>query len=453
MSRRIVFWIAGAAVVLAATGFWFVSHRGKGAASGYRFVAIDRGDITQTVSSTGKLNATKTVQVGTQVSGQIAAIYADFNQHVKKGQLIARIDPTLLEQAVRSAQADLERVQADYDQAKSDYDRNKGLYDRNVIAASEWDTVKHAYDVADANLKSAQVSLERAKQNLGYTEIRTPIDGVVVERDVDVGQTVAASLSAPQLFLIAEDLTRMEILASVDESDIGMIHDGQEARFTVQAYPNRTFEGTVTQVRLQSTEEENVVNYTVVVGVDNRSGVLLPGMTATVDFIVAEAHDVLKVPNTALRFRATPEMIAAVRGAGGDSTWARRMAERRANGGAGGGEGAAGGSRTGPFGAGGRGSAGGFGGFGSGGGAGGGGANGTSGRGRLWTVKNGKLEILRVHTGASDGTSTEVSGDSLREGTQVIAGIAVGAAPASGSSSNPFQGSNQQGRFRGPPGL
>ncbi|HEX7079229.1 MAG TPA: efflux RND transporter periplasmic adaptor subunit [Candidatus Eisenbacteria bacterium] len=449
MSKRIRIISVGAVVVLAAAGFWFSSQRGKVAAGEYRFVAVERGDLEQVVSATGKLNATKTVQVGTQVSGQVAAIYADFNQHVKKGQLIARIDPTLLEQAVRSASADVERAQADYDQAKRDYDRNKGLYDRNVIAASEFDTVKHAFDVADASLKASQVSLERARQNLAYSEIRTPIDGVVVERDVDVGQTVAASLSAPQLFLIAEDLTRMEILVSVDESDIGMIHEGQTVRFTVQAYPSRTFEGTVKQVRLQSTEQENVVNYTVVVGVENTTGLLLPGMTATVDFLVADAHGVLKVSNTAIRFRATPEMLAAVRkGGAGDSAWARRAEAlpsgtptdastrggRRGNGGAGAANGAA-----------------------TGGGAAvrGGAGNGPSNRARLWYLdKSGHLAVLRVRTGVTDGTFTEVEADSLREGMQVIAGIATGSAPATTGSTNPFQSQNRRNTgFRGPPGM
>lgn len=446
MSKRAIFIVGGAILVVAVAGIWIAAQRGKASAGSYRFVQVERGDIEQVVSSTGKLNATKTVQVGTQVSGQIAAIYADFNQHVKKGQLVARIDPTILEQAVRSAEADVERAQADYDQAKRDYDRNKGLYDRNVIAASEFDTVKHAYDVADASLKSAQVSLDRARQNLGYTEIRTPIDGVIVERDVDVGQTVAASLSAPQLFLIAEDLTRMEILVSVDESDIGLIHDGQTVRFTVQAFPNRTFEGTVTQVRLQSTEEENVVNYTVVVGVDNKSGALLPGMTATVDFLVAEAHDVLKVPNTALRFRATQEMIAAVRkSGGGDSLWARRAEARNAADGAAARSG--GGIRRNA------------GGFGTGGGSVPGGAtwNGGAGRadrGRLWYIGKGdRLAVVRVRTGVSDGTYTEVEGDSLREGMEVIAGTTVGTVPPTTGSTNPFQGQNQRGGFRGPPGM
>ena len=160
-------------------------------------------------------------------------------------------------------------------------------------------------------MKSAQVALDRARKNLSYTEIYAPIDGVVVERNVDVGQTVAASLSAPQLFLIANDLSQMQILASVDESDIGLIHEGQDVRFTVQAYPNQTFTGTVRQVRLQSTTTENVVNYTVVVTVANPKGKLLPGMTATVEFLTGSAENALIVPNAALRFRATPDMMAA----------------------------------------------------------------------------------------------------------------------------------------------
>ena len=192
-------------------------------------------------------------------------------------------------------------------------ERNKLLFERKVLTEIDFNTAKYAYDVALANVKSAQVTLERARQNLAYTNIYAPIDGVVVERDVDVGQTVAASLSAPQLFLIANDLAQMQILASVDESDIGAIHEGQSARFTVQAYPNETFTGSVKQVRLQSKTTENVVNYTVVVSVTNANGKLLPGMTATIDFLTGSAKDVLLVPNAALRFRPTEQMREQVR--------------------------------------------------------------------------------------------------------------------------------------------
>lgn len=214
----------------------------------FRYATATKGDIISTVSSTGTLNAVTTVQVGTQVSGQLAALYVDFNDHVKKGQLLARIDSTLASQSVQDAEANVERVQAQALQAQalqaqSDYDRNKKLYDDGMLAGSEFSSFQLTVTVGKANLKSAQVSLDKARQNLAFTNIYAPIDGVIVQRLVDVGQTVAASLSAPQLFLIANSLTQMQILATVDESDVGIIKEGQPVRFTVQSYANRTFTG------------------------------------------------------------------------------------------------------------------------------------------------------------------------------------------------------------------
>src|SRR5689334_16213704 len=277
----------------------------------YRTAAVTRASIKSTVSATGALSAVRTVQVGTQVSGQVAQLYADFNDHVKKGQLLARIDPTLQQQAVEDAQAQLERAQATLTQAQDDYNRNKQLLDAKVITAQEFSTVQSNFSVQQATVKSARIALDRAKQNLAYTSIYAPIDGVIVERDVDVGQTVAASLSAPQLFIIANDLSEMQILASVDESDIGVIKDGQPVQFTVQSYPGQNFTGSVEQVRLQSKTQDNVVNYTVVVGVKNDMQKLLPGMTATVVFQTGSADNALSVPNAALRVKPTDAMLAA----------------------------------------------------------------------------------------------------------------------------------------------
>src|SRR5688572_7249151 len=290
-------------LVAASLGFagWWVYGRTNGKKeSPYRFATIERGDIEATVSATGALGAVTTVSVGTQVSGQLSAIYADFNDEVKKGQLLARIDPVLLQQAVEEGLAGVQRAQAQLDAAKREYDRNQKLFAEQLIPESEITGFQSTYEVAQANMTSARVSLDRAKRNLGYTEIYSPIDGVIVERNVDVGQTVAASLSAPQLFLIANDLADMQILAKVDESDIGLIQDGQSVQFTVQSFPGRSFAGTVKQVRLQSTTQDNVVNYTVVIGVKNETGRLLPGMTATVQFLTASADSVLVVPNAAL---------------------------------------------------------------------------------------------------------------------------------------------------------
>ena len=321
------------------------------------------------------------------------------------------------------AQAQLARAQAQLVQARDEYNRNLPLFNEKFISASEFGTVQVNLSVAQAGVKSAQVTLERARQNLSYTNIYAPINGVVVERNVDVGQTVAASLSAPQLFLIAQDLSQMQILAAVDENDISSIKEGQEVKFTVQSYPGRTFDGSVQQVRLQFKTTDNVVSYTAVVTVQNPNGLLLPGMTATVDFVTGSAKSVLTVPNAALRFRPTAEELAASglpenagtdtsrrRGGAGGSTGAARRAQGGGPGGQGGGQG-------------------GFGAFGGGqGGQGGQGARPrtrTGGPGMLWTLNAaGKLEPIRVRTGLSDGQRTQVSSQSpnLKEGLKVIIG-------------------------------
>lgn len=423
----------------------------------FRYATATKGDITSSVSSTGTLNAVTTVQVGTQVSGQLAALYADFNDHVKKGQLLARIDSTLAYQSVQDAQANLDRVQAQLVSAQSDYDRNKKLFDAGMLAGSEFSPFELAIVVGKANLKSAQVSLDKARQNLAFTNIYAPIDGVIVQRLVDVGQTVAASLSAPQLFLIANSLTEMQILATVDESDIGLIKEGQPVTFTVQSYSSRTFTGTVKQVRLQSTTLNNVVNYTVVVEVSNTDGKLLPGMTATVAFQTGEAKDAILVPNSALRFKGTDAMIAAAAAkagpARGDSSRqqtvnvgdsARGAAPIVAPNAAPGGNGGA--------------FPGGPGGFGGPGGMARGKAGtrtGTS--GTIWYVgADGQPAMARVRTGLSDGQHTVVMSRDIKEGTQIIIGASVAttaaAAPAS-TSTNPLQPQTQRGGRGGPGGF
>jgi HlyD family secretion protein len=364
----------------------------------------------------------RTVQVGTQVSGQVARIYVDFNDHVKKGQLLARIDPTLQEQGVQDAQAQVERAQATLTQAQADYDRNKQLLDARVITPSEFDAVQSNFSVQQATVKSANIALDRARQNLAYTSIYAPIDGVIVERNVDVGQTVAASLSAPQLFLIANDLSAMQILASVDESDIGLIKDGQPVQFTVQSYSNQTFSGTVQQVRLQSTTQDNVVNYTVVIAVKNETGKLLPGMTATVQFQTGSADNVLAVPNAALRIKPTADMLAAA-GLGAPTTTLRDSTARPASGATR----PAGQTRT--------------------------SAPRSSSGGTLWTIDStGKVKPMRVRTGLTDGQKTEVQGTALAEGTQVI--VSVGGATTASTTTttpaaNPFQPQRPAGGGRG----
>ena len=296
------------------------------------------------------------------------------------------------------------------------------LIDARVITASEFATTQSNFSVQQATVKSAQIALDRAKQNLSYTSIYAPIDGVIVERNVDVGQTVAASLSAPQLFLIANDLSEMQILASVDESDIGLIKDGAAAQFTVQSYPNEHFDGKVQQVRLQSTTTDNVVSYTAVVSVGNPTGKLLPGMTATVNFVTGSADNVLTVPNAALRIKPTPQMLeqAGVSTKSDstrtppDSATRAQVAAARASGG----QGARGDStRT-------------------------GGAR--AAMVSIWYLDaQGALHTTRVRTGRTDGQKTQIDGKGIEEGTQVITsvtdGSAAGAAATSSQSTNPFQ--------------
>lgn len=423
-----------------AVGLWWYKRAEASDLPSFRYATIEQGSLQSTVSATGALDAVTTVQVGTQVSGQISAIYVDYNDRVKKGQLLARVDPTLQQQAVRDAQAVLERNQAEHDEAQRNFDRNQQLYERKVLTEAEYNTAQYQLAVASANVKSAQVSLDRARRNLSYTEIFAPIDGVVIERNVDVGQTVAASLQAPQIFLIANDLSQMEILASVDESDIGAIHDGQLVRFTVQPYPDETFKGTVRQVRLQSTTTENVVHYTAVISVVNTSGKLLPGMTATVDFITGQADSALVVPNAALRFRPTAQLLTAMglesdalpdaRRANGSSattgsgasTAARPTTARPADGPPFGGSLRA--SKAAP-------------------------SAGSGGFAMLWVLENGRtLRAIPVQTGLSDGQRTVVKGEGLSAGTRVIIGTSTAAGSASATSTNPFQQGTSQG---GPP--
>ncbi len=412
MHKRIRVAAATGATMLAAGGFWFFQQAEAADGPAYRLVSVERSDVRATVSATGALSAVTTVQVGTQASGKVTEILVDYNDRVKKGQLLARIDPTLQEQAIAEANAGVARSQAQYEQARQELERNRPLYEARLVTATEWSALESAHQVARANMRSAQVSLDRARQNLSYTAIYAPIDGVVVERNVDVGQTVAASLSAPQLFLIANDLREMQILAAVDESDIGQIKEGQPATFTVQSYGDREFRGTVRQVRLQSATTENVVSYTAVIAVDNPDGALLPGMTATVEFRTAEAPDALVVPNAALRFRPTAEQLAQA-GITRDSSAARQPR-------------AAAGART--------------------------GAQRAGGAGRtVWTLDaQGKLVRVRVRPGLSDGQRTAVEGEGVKPGMQVIVGQndpAAASAPSAGG--NPLQPQRPAG-MRGP---
>jgi len=408
--------VAIVAMAVVTSGYVLYRRTHSSDAPAYRTAAVQRGNIESTVAATGTLGAVTTIQVGTQVSGQISAIYVDFNSKVKKGQLIARIDPTLQQQAVEDAQAGVARAQATLSQTKLEYDRNKLLHDQKIVTDPEFNTAQLNYQLAKANATSAQIALDKARQNLSYTSIYAPIDGIVIERDMDVGQTVAASLSAPQLFVIAKDLSQMQILATVDESDIGQIKDDQSVSFTVQAYPGQTFTGAVRQVRINSTTVNNVVNYTAVVAVGNPNDKLLPGMTATVKFLTGSASDALSVPNAALRFKPA---IAA-----GDSTTARKRTRSTVR------NVAAGTTPDSTR------------------------AVRDSTMSTLWYLDStNALTPVRVHAGLSDGARTQVTGNGLKEGMQIIVGANAGTTSAAATTTNPLQqqSTNRRGSG-GPPG-
>jgi HlyD family secretion protein len=419
-------------VALAVTGLLIYRRAMANESTQYRFATVERGDVKATVSATGTLGAVTTVSVGTQVSGRVTELFVDFNDVVKKGQLLARIDPLLAEQTVVDAQANLERAQAQYTQAQRQHTRNRELQNAGLVAASEYETTQSGLAVAASSVKSARVALDRARQNLSYTNIYAPIDGVVVERNVDIGQTVAASLSAPQLFLIANDLSQMQILAQVGESDIAQIKDGQPVQFTVQALQGQTFKGEVQQVRLQSATAENVVNYTVVVAVPNEDRKLLPGMTARVEFLTKNAENVLKVANSALRFKPSEEQLAKLNAARKTNVEKQASGARVSSPAAGGADAPA--------------------------------APGTARRqrtpgaarpsfGTLYFVnEKGDLAVARVRTGITDGTTTEISGQSITEGMKVISGIATSAKTAESGPASPFGGAQQSGGGRRAPG-
>ncbi|HEV7507016.1 MAG TPA: efflux RND transporter periplasmic adaptor subunit [Thermoanaerobaculia bacterium] len=298
-------WLIAAIVVVAVVlVVLFFLRRGKGGGGdNYRTEAVSRGNITMTVNATGTLSAVTTVQVGSQVSGIIAKLYADFNSQVKQGQLLAELDPTPFQQTVDQRRADVTKSQVDVANTQVMYNRQKRLSDAGLIAASDLDAAKAAFDGARAGLAQSQAALKQAQTNLGYAKIYSPIDGQVVARAYDIGQTVAASFSAPTLFTIAKDLTKMQVQADVDQSDIGQIKAGEVARFTVDAYPDQEFRGQIAQVRLNATVTQNVITYPVIIEVGNPEGKLRPSMTANVTIEVSTVRGVLRVPNAALRFR------------------------------------------------------------------------------------------------------------------------------------------------------
>jgi HlyD family secretion protein len=356
-------------------------------------VEVTRGRLVQAVSATGSLEAVTTVNVGTQVSGTIQTLSADFNDVVHKGQVLARLDPSIFQTQVEQAEANLVRAESEVEQlkvardaAKLALDRTARLAEKRLVSDAELEAAQVAVASVDAQLRSAAASVAQAtaslnqtRVNLAHTVIASPIDGIVVSRAVDTGQTVAASMQAPTLFVLAADLTRMHLNASIDESDVGQIAAGQAVAFRVDAYPNDEFTGRVAQVRLQAVVSQNVVTYATVIDVDNPELKLKPGMTATVTIEVARRDDALIVPASALRFKPTAEVLTALGGA------TRGTAPACA---------------------------------------------GATGCGVLWTYDGTALRAVAVRTGISNGTAVEVLEGAVPEGASAVTAVKTAAASA-----------------------
>ncbi len=306
-------WIILIVISLAITTFFILKPEWKSKNLEFTYTTLQKGDIEAIVSSTGTLQAINTVEVGTQISGTIQKIYVDFNDKVTKGQLLAQMDLKLLQTNQNNAKASLAIADSQLNRAKDTYEREKVLFDKDVISEQQFLNTKFNFEQAISSKKAALATLQSIEVNMAYARITSPISGTVTERSVEEGQTVAASFTTPTLFIIAEDLAKMEILADVDESDIGSITNNMKVRFTVQTFPEKTFTGKVNQIRLQPTKINNVVNYQVVVAVDNKKGLLLPGMTVNLQFITSAAKNVLLINNSALRFRPNEDMLKEIK--------------------------------------------------------------------------------------------------------------------------------------------
>jgi HlyD family secretion protein len=396
-------WMWIAIVIAVAAGLFLIVGGRKKAEPKFRTATIDRGDVTQTVTATGAVSAVTTVAVGSQVSGIIARLHADFNSQVKKGDLLAELDPTPFQERVNAARAGLEKAQVEMRNTRIALDRQKALRREGLAPQADYDQAQANYDSARASVQQAAASVKQAETDLKYTKIVAPIDGVVVARQYDVGQTVAASFQAPTLFTLAQDLTKMQVAADVSESDIGTVKVGQPVRFNVDAYPDRDFRGRVAQIRLNATVNQNVVTYPVIVEVANPDLTLRPTMTANVSIEVARVRDVLRVPNAALRWKpeakagaSAEERAAGLAQGGGTAAMARQAGQ--AAGGAGSGSGS--------------------------------GRRGRAARAQSQTVYKlpaGREEPapVEVKTGISDGRFTQVVEGQLAQGDTVVTGAAT----------------------------
>jgi HlyD family secretion protein len=296
-------WLLIAVVVGTAIGAVLYFKNDHTEAPQYQTVTVTRGDLVQAATASGQLNPVLNVQVGSQISGNIAKLFADYNSLVKSNQVVAQLDPAIFQASVHQAEGDLANAKASMELQRVQENRSMQLFTNNLISASDYDTAVASRHQAEAQVKMKEAALERAKLDLSHCTIYAPVDGIVISRNVDVGQTVAASMNAPVLFQIANDLSNMQIDANVSEADVGAVEKGQQVTFTVDAYPSRSFVGTVTQIRNSASNIQNVVTYDTVIGVTNADFKLKPGMTATVSIITAQRNNALKIPNAALRFK------------------------------------------------------------------------------------------------------------------------------------------------------
>ncbi|HZV33261.1 MAG TPA: efflux RND transporter periplasmic adaptor subunit [Verrucomicrobiae bacterium] len=417
------------AAILAGGGYWYWQRNSENDPE-YKTEPTARGDLVQVVTATGQLNPRTNVIVGCQVSGIIQKIFVDYNSHVTNHEIIAQLDPTTYKTLVAQARANLANAKAQLELAKANEERSTVLYKDKIVATADQDTAEATYHQAQAQVQLMQATLDQAEANLAYTTIYSPVNGIVISRNVDVGQTVAASLSAPTLFMIANDLGQMQIDALVSEADIGGVETNQQVNFTVDAFPTRTFQGTVIQIRNAPQTNQNVITYDTVIGVNNSDLKLRPGMTANVSIITAQRHNVLSIPNGALQFasRYQAESGEARKQAGIASATLSNGApsvDKKASGGAPG--------RSG-----------------------GGSGKGAGGHPKMEKVvhtvfvlekspdgKSDKLKPVQIRTGISDGMSTQVL-DGLKEGDEVVVRQINPNGVAESSRSNPFGGGGRR---------
>ena len=407
--KKVILYSLIAIVVAGGVAVWLVGGSKSKGKLNYATVVVGKGAISESVTATGSIEPVTEVEVGTQVSGIIDKIYVDYNSVVKQGQLIAMMDRVTLESEVASAKAAYNGAKAEYEYQKKLYARNRGLHDKCLIADTEYEQSEYNYRMAEANFQSSEAALAKAERNLSYTVITAPIDGIVISKDVEEGQTVASGFETPTLFTIAADLTQMQVVADVDEADIGGVREGQRVTFTVDAYPNDTFEGTVAQIRLGEPSDDSaassgsstVVTYEVVITAPNPDLKLKPRLTANVTIYTLDRHDVLCVPARALRFTPEPPLVSA------DAV-----------------------------------------------------VNDCPGEHKLWTLEGNTFTAHAVEVGISNGVSTEIL-SGIAEGTEIVTEAVMsnimpveGAAPSGGERS-PFMpgppGSNKKEQPKGKP--